>query len=473
MKTKLELLDIEKDEALAIARQEQEVSDEQAKILSAKQRFLLEQRLEVEREEIEKAHAIERAHIEKEIALLDTASGRDAAEIRRELAREREERERELNLVAKDEELERRKVQRSLAIEVEQREREIALIGKELERERADIRRFLEREREERDREIALAQKTSELEQAEIERLGITAQREQAEHDVESVREKADAQRKKVVDRIIAEAIAEARKVEEQNKAEVNRLHMVSQAEARKVSARQEADATLIRARATSEARQLEAVGIEHEAGAKGRAEAQVAQRMLEAEATGIEAKADALKKYNDAATFLELARLRIEADRDIQVDQAKAMGNALQGAQIRMYGGGDGTVETIRGLFNSGFGVGEALEGVAQSLPEGLRARFAQNGLRGLFGRPGETGSQLIEAVGHLSRLMEKALPGPDDQDMPFAEALARLEQGAGDDAGVKRAIGVLRDANENGVFDEMPFSSVWAVLKATVKNA
>ena len=67
-------------------------------------------------------------------------------------------------------------------------------------------------------------------------------------------------------------------------------------------------------------------------------------QRLLEAEATGLEAKAEALKKYNDAATFLELAKLRIEAERDVHIDQAKAMGSALSQAQIRMYGGGDGT---------------------------------------------------------------------------------------------------------------------------------
>jgi hypothetical protein len=53
-------------------------------------------------------------------------------------------------------------------------------------------------------------------------------------------------------------------------------------------------------------------------------------QRQLEAEATGLEAKAEALKKYDEAATFLELARLRIEPDRDVHIDQAKAMGSAL-----------------------------------------------------------------------------------------------------------------------------------------------
>ena len=75
-------------------------------------------------------------------------------------------------------------------------------------------------------------------------------------------------------------------------------------------------------------------------------------------------------------------------ADRDVHIDQAKAMGSALSGAQIRMYGGGDGTMDTIRGLFTQGFGIGEILEGLAQSLLEGLRQRFNANGIRGLLGR-------------------------------------------------------------------------------------
>ena len=49
------------------------------------------------------------------------------------------------------------------------------------------------------------------------------------------------------------------------------------------------------------------------------------AQRMLEAQAKGIESKAEALAKFDDVATFLELARLHIEAERDIHQDQAIA----------------------------------------------------------------------------------------------------------------------------------------------------
>ena len=503
LETRLSNLEVEKSEAFAEAQQEQEVSDERARILSEKQRFILDRRLEVEQEEITKELAIERARIQKEASVIEETKVREAADIRRQLAREQEERDREIALVAKAEELEkaeihrrqsreqedwerqialvskdgelrRAEVRQTLAVELEEREREIQLIGKEQERERTDIQRFLARELEERSREIALTEKTKELEEVEVQRLQTTAEKERAEHGVESVRVIADAERQREIQRISAEREAEARRIDEENKAQISRMHMITQAEARKLSAEQEAEATLTRAQATSDAQKITAEGIEKEAGARGRAEMEIetlrvvnTQRQFEAEATGIEAKAEALAKYNEAATFLELSRLHIEAERDVHIDQAKAMGNALSGAQIRMYGGGDGTVDTIRGMFTSGFALGEVLEGVAQSLPEGLRTRFADNGIRGLFGRPYQSG-QFRDSVTLLTEMVRATMRTRKDRDIPFSEALDRLEEHAGDDEAQGRAVRVLREANEGGVFDGVPFETVWTLMQA-----
>ncbi|MDP6566794.1 MAG: SPFH domain-containing protein [Alphaproteobacteria bacterium] len=508
LETRLAMLDLDKEEAFAATQQEQEVANEKARVLAEQQRFILDRRWEVEEEEINKAAALEKAQIQKDAAVIEESKSREAAEIQRALAREQEERDRDIALVAKAEELERAEikrglareqeerdrqialvvkdselrqteVQKDLAVELEQRERDIALIEKEKQREAADIQRFLAREQEERDREIAMVEKTRELEEAEVRRLATTVEKEGAEHRVESVRLVADAERQKEIDRIDAEKLAESRRIDEENKAAITRMHMVTQSEARKQAAEQEHDATLIRAKATSEAQKITADGIEREAGAQGRAEAEVealraenAQRMLEAEAGGLEAKADALKKYNEAATFLELAKLSIEADRDVHIDQAKAMGSALEGAQIRMYGGGDGTVETIRGLFTQGFGVGEVLEGFAQSMPEGLRQRFTANGLRGLFGRPYSAGN-LRESVEHLATLVERGLKSKKAREAPFPEAAAKLLEAAGDDETMTRAVAMLQELNRQGVFDEVPFDSVWNIMQAAAKLA
>ena len=563
LETRLAMLEIDKDEAFAQAQQEREVANERARVLSEQQRFILEQRWQVEQEEIAKARDLEAAQIQKDVAIVEETRKREAAEIRRGLARETEERDRDIALVAKtgeleqaevqrrlaveveergreialtgkdeeverarvkkvlaveveererevaltgkdeeverarvkkalaveveererevaltgkDEEVERARVKKALAVEVEERERDIALIAKEQERERADIQRFLAREQEERDRQIALAAKTRELEQAEAHRLEMTARREQAEHDAESVRHVADASRQKEIDRIKAEKDADTRRIEEENKAQITRMHLLTQAEARSLAAEREAEATLTRARATSEAQQIAADGIEREAGAVGRAEVHIetlrvenVQRRFEAEAVGIEAKAGALKKYNESATFLELAKLHIEAERDVHIDQAKAMGTALTGAHIRMYGGDGGTVDNIRQLFTSGFGIGEALEGVAQSLPEGLRDRLARDGIRGIFRRPDD--SPLSGHVGQIGSLVEAHLA--DALDTPFAAALDRLREAAGGDEEASRALAVLGSVNENGAFDDVPFATAWGLLQSLAKSS
>ena len=305
LETRLATLEIDKDEAFAQTQQEREVANERARVLSEQQRFILEQRWQVEQDEIAKAQALESAQIHKEVAIIEETRKREAADIQRGLARETEERDRDIALAAKageleqaevrrrlaveieergrevalagkdeeverarvrkalaveveergrevaltgkDEEVERARVRKALAVEVEERERDIALIGKEQERERADIQRFLAREQEERDRQIALAAKTRELEQAEANRLEMTARREQAEHDAESVRRVADATRQKEIDRIRAENEADARRIDEENRAQITRMHMLTQAEARSLAAQQEAEATLTR----------------------------------------------------------------------------------------------------------------------------------------------------------------------------------------------------------------------------------
>ena len=66
LETRLSMLDLDRQEAFAAARQDQEVSDEQTRILSAKQRFILDQRLDVEREEIRTAQG-GRAGADREI----------------------------------------------------------------------------------------------------------------------------------------------------------------------------------------------------------------------------------------------------------------------------------------------------------------------------------------------------------------------------------------------------------------------
>ena len=478
LETRLGTLEVEKEDAFAAAHQEREVADEQARVLSEQQRFLLEQRWQVEQEEIKKAQALEQARISKDIVITGDLKKREAAEIQRNLSRESEERDREIALVAKDSQLEQERVRENLAVELEERSRDISLIAKDQERERTDIQRFLARELEEQDRQIATTDKARELEQTEIKRLQITAQKIQAEHDAESVRLIADTKRGGEVERLQAKTQADTREIDEVNKAQISKMHMLTQSESRRDASKQEAEATLVRANANSEAQQIAAVGIEREAGAVGRAEMEIdtlratnRRHMLEAEAQGIEAKADALKTYNESAAFLELAQLHISAERDIHIDQAKAMGNALSQAQIRMYGGDGGTVDTIRSLFTSGFGMGEVLEGIAQSLPAGLRERFSANGLRGIFGQP-YASTDWRRGLAQLGEFVQQNLATRKSRDIPFSEGVAMLEEKAGNDESLGEALTLVKEVNQHGMFDDVPFEKVWALVKQAVSE-
>ncbi len=421
LETKLKTLTVDKNDAFAEMGHEKEVSDEKSRVLSEKHKTILEHRWEVEQEEIAKEKDLETARINKQAAIVESNKILDATEVKRELARKLEE----------------------------------------------------------RDREIALVKKTSELEKTEIDRLKIATEKEKAQQLVETARKLAEAERAKEIERVSAEKAAQSRRIGEAMSAEIAGIHVVSQATSRKKAAEHESEATLTRASAMSDAQKIVAEGTQKEAAARGRAEAEVealrvanSQSMLEAEATGMEAKAEALKKYNDAAAYLELSKLMIEADRDVHVNQAKAMGNALTGAQIRMYGSGEGTMDNIRDMFTKGFAMGEVLDGVAQSLPEGLLSRFANNGIRGIIGRPYRTG-EFKEVAEQLDKLVKKHLGTRKKRKIPFPDAVKLLEEKAGDNEDQKKALDLLRSSNEEGIFDDTSFEKVWSLVQTAVNAA
>ena len=233
----------------------------------------------------------------------------------------------------------------------------------------------------------------------------------------------------------------------------------------------------MTRARATSEAQQITAEGVEREAGAVGRAEVHIealrvenVQRRLEAEAVGIEAKADALKKYNESATFLELARLHIEAERDIHIDQAQGDGHR---PDRRPTSGCTAATAapwtTSASSSRQGSGSGRRWKAWPSPCPRGLRDRLARDGIRGIFRRPDD--GPLSGHVGHVADLVEAHLG--DALDTPFAAALERLKEAAGGDEQATRALAVLGSVNEGGTFDDVPFATAWNLLQALARSS
>ena len=123
-------------------------------------------------------------------------------------------------------------------------------------------------------------------------------------------------------------------------------------------------------------------------------------------------------------------------------------------------------------GYSRKGFGIGEVIEGLAQSLPEGLRQRLSANGISGLLGRPYNGGS-LKQTYEHLNALVQEHLRTKKAREVPFPEALSKLEEHAGDNEDLRRAVKILSEFNQEGALNGVPFDSVWTMINAVAKSA
>ena len=120
--------------------------------------------------------------------------------------------------------------------------------------------------------------------------------------------------------------------------------------------------------------------------------------------------------------------------------------------------------------MFQS-FALGEVLEGVAQSLPEGLRQRLSATGLSGLIGAA-PSNRDLLAVMGALQELVGGSLRNRQARGVPFPEAVATLAETADGDR-QRRAVELLRGLNADGVLDEVQFETVWSLLQAMARSA
>ena len=78
-------------------------------------------------------------------------------------------------------------------------------------------------------------------------------EREQAEYKLSSVGPISEAERRREIERIVAEQNADTIRISEEAQAEIARMHAVTQAEGRKQAATHEADAIMTRAKSRSQ----------------------------------------------------------------------------------------------------------------------------------------------------------------------------------------------------------------------------
>ena len=337
--TAKEKLTLEQDLAFAAATQDREVRVRQALEKSSADKSIFEQEQAAEQARIAKERAVKLSEIEMEQTIL--------------VQDER-----------KKQEYQAAEIIRNQAIEVAEQSKQIAVLKEQQKREAA-----------------------------EKERLAVAAQREQAAQDVKTVEETAIAKRQAQIQVIEAERDAQRAMIDRKNAVEIEALKRVREAEAqaaalkeiaqaefeaaqkqaetKRTQAQAESDAEKMRAdaerattsatglaeaevlrakaeaaklqgmaeadviRAKAEAMQAEAEVIR----AKGLAEAEAVKAKGLAEAEGQKAKAEALAAFDNVSQQLELQRLQLDAQIQIGVARAEAMGAAIANMQIKMFG--------------------------------------------------------------------------------------------------------------------------------------
>jgi uncharacterized membrane protein YqiK len=333
----------------------------------------------------------------------------------------------------------------------------------------------------EQSKQIAVISEQQKREAAEKDRLVVAAQREQAAQDVVTVQEKAKAQREAQIQIIQAERDAQRVMIDRKNQVEVEALKKIREAEAQaaalkaiaqaefeaaqkqaetkrtqaqaesdaekmmadaeraRTSATGLAEAEVLRARAESsklqgvaeadvirakaEAMQTEAEVIR----AKGLAEAEAVKARGLAEAEGQKAKAEALAAFDNVSQQLEMQRLQLDAQVQVGVARAQAIGQAIANMQIKMFGTPEAADSILRLM-----SFAEGMNDVAGALPPQVRQLGEQLVGKVVGGPQAMTVEQVAEIMPQLIALVERTLDINTLKKRTVAQVLELVEEKA-----------------------------------------
>ncbi|MCG8353085.1 MAG: hypothetical protein MI924_35415 [Chloroflexales bacterium] len=398
--------DIEQRKRLEIARRNTSAEQEQNDIARSAELEIATRNATVEQEKLNLDRNLSQARAtqQREIAIR-AAEEKSAAE---QVSYEQQ-RVAELARVTKEQAIAEAEQQKEQAVQLAGQRKQQAIQLAEQEREgevrRSEVLKQQAVEVADQERKVALAQQQSKQEAAEKERLAIAAEREAAEQQVLTVQERAAAEREAQIQIINAERDAKREMINRRNEVEIEAFKRIKDAEAeatalnqraeaeataaikmaeaRRTEAQATADADKLRAeamRATTAAQGLaeaevfeakaEAANLEAEAiKARGLAEAEAIRAKTLAEADGQRAMADALAANEGVTQRLELERIRLQAQIEIGVAQAKAMGEAMTAMDFKLYG----TPETAQQILRM-MSMTDGVSNLFQAVPPQLR---------------------------------------------------------------------------------------------------
>lgn len=256
-------------------------------------------------------------------------------------------------------------VEKEQAIEVANQQRESAAQQATIEREKTV-------EVKKREREIAVANTEKLRAAAEQERITAETEREKANQGMITLTQTQQAERSKNITVINKEADAKTKQIERNMEADVEAYSKVKEAEAEQEAAVKKADATLILAKATQEARTLEAKGEESFKMVPvnvNKAQVSVDQAKVEVTRAQLEAQSQNEKMAFD----LQVALAQIEADKQVRIEQAKALGAGLAASNMTIYGD-PSTYAKMLSSFQNGQQLGQYVQGVVDRTPAEIK---------------------------------------------------------------------------------------------------
>lgn len=312
---------------------------------------------------------IKNVETQKEILSLERAQAEAEAAQRAEVAKVQAEKSREAEIykIEQDRQVQEAQILQEQAVRTAAIERDRLLLQRQQELQKADIDRAKAVELAEREKEIAVADAERQRAEAEAKALAAEAEREKANQQIVTVQQLAAAEREAQTKLIAAKQTIEQDKIKRQTDAEVSAFAEVKHAEAQQKSAQLEAEAILTRAEAEAKAREQVARG---ETAIK-MVDVNINREQVEVERARVEVERQALEyrqTYSEAALQFEIEKLRLEANRDVQAELARSIGQFMSRGNMNIFGDPE-TLARMTEQYAKGLGLSSAIEGALTGL--------------------------------------------------------------------------------------------------------
>jgi uncharacterized membrane protein YqiK len=329
----------------------------------------------------EQAMTQQDVHTREQVLALERQRAEATATQERDVANVLAERTREKQAFAVDQEkaIREAEIARDLAIETANIERDRTLIRRQQEREQTDIERTKAVELAERQKQIAIAEAEAQRAVAEQGALSAQAERERASQQIVTVQATAQADREAQTKLIAAKQIIEQDRMKRQTDAEVSAFTELRRAEAGQKSAELEAQARIRLAQADMEAKELAAQGDR----AQRLVEVTIAREQVNVDEARVEVERKDLENrqtFDRASIEFETMKLRIEADKDVQMAMASALGQFMSRGNYNIYGDPT-TMSQMFSQYAQGMGFSHKMDGLIKTLPAPLAEMLAGMG--------------------------------------------------------------------------------------------